>query len=237
MCVHDRVQVDPADALERAHQEGVGREQLAGTATLHVALAEARAELLEERRLLRGQLDRPLGVLPFQRQPALVPRAEPSVVEDLLHRDRRDAPPLQRQGRLDPVAAVRRVRQRQLLDPRHHLRRGGHRVALGDRRQVLEAVQALQLEAPLPVVEAGAVDAAPPARLGDVAQPLGQLQHRQPAVRQLLVRVLGRDPACRLRHLRPSSPSAWTSPGRKTRRLRRQVTARRSMWNSATRIL
>jgi hypothetical protein len=68
------------------------------------------------------------------------------------------------------------VQERQLGDPRHHLGRGGHRVALGDRRQVLETVQALELEAPLPVVEAGAVDAAAPARLGDVAQALRQLQ-------------------------------------------------------------
>ena len=68
--------------------------------------------------------------------------------------------------RLDPVAAIGRMRQRLLRDPRHHLRRGGHRVALGDRRQILQPVQALELKAPLPVVEAGPVDPAAPAGLG-----------------------------------------------------------------------
>jgi hypothetical protein len=155
-------------------------------------LAEAGVQLLEEGHLLRAQLDGLLGILPLQRQPALVPGAQPFVVQDLLHRDRRHPPAFQRQQRLDPVAAVSRVGQRQLFDPRHHLRSRRHRMRLGDRRQVLEPVQALQLEAPLPVVEARPVDAAAPAGLGDVAQPLGQLQHRHPPMRQLLRRILGR---------------------------------------------
>ena len=47
--VDHRVQVDPADALERADHEGVGREQLARRLALDVALAEAGIELLQER--------------------------------------------------------------------------------------------------------------------------------------------------------------------------------------------
>src|SRR6185312_11346044 len=49
-------------------------------------------------------------------------------------------------------------------------------MALGDRRQVLEAFQALELEAPLPVVEARPVDPAAPAGLAHIPQPLGELQ-------------------------------------------------------------
>jgi hypothetical protein len=45
---------------------------------------------------------------------------------------------------------------------------GGHRVALGHRRQVLQPVQPLELEPPLSVVEARSVDAAAPAGLGDM---------------------------------------------------------------------
>ncbi len=163
------------------------------------------------------------GVPALERQPALVAGAEAPLVEELLGRDRRHPAALQRQKGLDPVAAVSRVRQRQLLDPLHHLGRRGHRVRLGDRRQVLQPVQPMGLEAPLPVVEAGAVDATPAAGLGDVAQPLRQLQDRQPPVRQLLVGVLRRQLACRLRHRPSSPPAAWTSPGRKTRRLRRHL--------------
>jgi hypothetical protein len=130
-----------------------------------------------------------------------VARAQALVVEDLLDGDRRQAPALQRQQRLEPVAAVGRMQQRQRLEPLDHLDRRGHRVALGDRGQVLEAVQAFKLEAPLPVVEARPVDPAAPAGLGDVAQPFRQLDHRQPPMRQLLIRVLGCDLARRLCHL------------------------------------
>jgi hypothetical protein len=79
------------------------------------------------------------------------------------------------------------MQQRQLNDPFDHLDRRGHRVALGARRQVPEPVQALQLKAPFPVVEAGPVDSAGPVGLGNVAQPFGQFEHRQPAMRQLRV--------------------------------------------------
>ncbi len=51
--VDDGVQVDPADALERADHEGVGGEQLAWTLALDVALAKAGVELLEEGRPAR----------------------------------------------------------------------------------------------------------------------------------------------------------------------------------------
>jgi hypothetical protein len=52
-----------------------------------VALLEAGIELFQERRLLGTELDRPLGVLPLERQPALVARAQALVVKDLLDGD------------------------------------------------------------------------------------------------------------------------------------------------------
>ena len=163
------VQVDPADALQGADHEGIRGQELTRPLALDMALLEAGIELLEERRLLRGQLDRLVGVLALQRQPALVAGAEALVVEDLLDGDRRDPPPLQGQQRLDPVAAIRRMGQRQRLDPRDRFGRRRHRVRLGDRRQVFfEAIQAFELEPPLPVVEAGPVD---PASRGSGASP------------------------------------------------------------------
>ena len=59
---------------------------------LDVPLAKAGVQLLEEGDLLHRQLDGLIGVLPLQRQPAFVPGAQPLVVEDLLHRDRRHPP-------------------------------------------------------------------------------------------------------------------------------------------------
>src|SRR3712207_7183560 len=60
------------------------REQLAGTGALDVPLAEARVELLQERHLLGTELNRLVGVLALERQPALVPGAQALVVQDLL---------------------------------------------------------------------------------------------------------------------------------------------------------
>jgi hypothetical protein len=97
--------------------------------------------LLQERRLLGAELDHLLGVLTLEREPALVARAQALVVEDLLDGDRREASALQRQERLEPVAAIGWMQQRQGLDPRHHLGRRRHRVTLGDRRQILEAIR------------------------------------------------------------------------------------------------
>jgi hypothetical protein len=53
----------------------------------------ARIELFQERCLLGAELERLLGVLLLERQPALVARAEALVVEDLLDGDRRQPPP------------------------------------------------------------------------------------------------------------------------------------------------
>ena len=190
---------------------------------LDVALLEAGIELFQERGLLGAEFERLLGVLALERQPALVARAEALIVEDLLDGDRRQAPACQGQEAPRAGCSHRPMQQRQRLEPGHHLGRR-RRVALGDRRQVLEAVEAFGLEAPLPVVETGAVDLVAPAGLGDIAQPLGQLQHRHPAVRQLLDRVLGGDPLPGgLCHPSPPLPTAWTIPDRKTRRLRKQI--------------
>ena len=211
--VDHRVQVDPPDALERADHEGVGREQLARRPALDVALAKARIELLEEGDLLGREFDRLPRGLGLQGQPALLAGAELALVQKLMDGDRRHPPAFQSKHGLQPVAAVRRVLERQLQEPRHHLDRRGHRMALRHRRQVLEAIQTLQLEAALPVVEAGPVDAAAAARLADVAEPLGQLQNRHPAMRQLLMRILRRDPLrCRLSQSLTSSTSSLDHP-------------------------
>ena len=161
-----------------------------GAPALDVALAKARIELLEEGDLLGREFDRLPRGLGLQGQPALLAGAELALVQKLLDGDRRHPPAFQSKHGLQPVAAVRRVLERQLQEPRHHLDRRGHRMALRHRRQVLEAIQTLQLEAALPVVEARP-GGSPPRRhpSADVAEPLGQLQNRHPAMRQLLMRI------------------------------------------------
>ena len=78
------------------------------------------------------------------------------------------------------------------------------------RRQVLQALQPVGLEPPLPIVEAGPVHAGAPAGGRDAAQRLRQLQHVQPLPRQLLGRVLGHHPNLRLmRHHQPLLKADW----------------------------
>lgn len=173
------VQIDLADALQIANEERVLAEQLARTAAFHVPLAEARVLLLEEVDLLLREFDRLLGIAPFQRQPALFAQAEIVIVEDLLDRDRRDPGALQHQQRLDAIAAIGWVLHRQRQDALHHFVGRRLRVRSVDRRQVFQAIETVRLKPPLPLIEAGAVHAAPPARLRRIAQPRRQIQHRQ----------------------------------------------------------
>jgi hypothetical protein len=88
-----------------------------------------------------------------------------------------------------PVAAIGRMLKRQRLDPLHYRLRRRLRVALVDRRQVLQPLKALRLEPTLPLVEARPVQPALPACLRDVPELLGKFQHTQPALRQLGIRV------------------------------------------------
>lgn len=119
---------------------------------------------------LGRQFDRLLGIGLLQGQPAIGLRPQPTFVQDLLDGDRGDPDALQRQHRFEPVAAIGRMRQCQRPDALHRLRRGGLRMALVDRRQVLQPLEALRLEPPLPFVEAGAIQAALPTGLGNVPQ-------------------------------------------------------------------
>jgi hypothetical protein len=117
-----------ARALQAADEEGIGRQQLARRAALHMPLPEAGIELFDERGLLCRDLDRPASQLLLQLQPALVPAAEPGRVQELLDGDRRDAGAFERQHRLQAVAAIGRMLERQRLDARHRLWRRGHRM-------------------------------------------------------------------------------------------------------------
>lgn len=63
--------------------------------------------------------------------------AQAVLVQDVLDGDRRNPFTIQGQHGLDPVAAIGRMFQGQVLDPRHRFRRDGLGVALVDRRQVL----------------------------------------------------------------------------------------------------
>ena len=77
------------------------------------------------------------------------------------------------------------MRQRQGLDPFDHFRWRGLRVALVDRRQVFQPIEALRLKPPLPLVEARPVQAALSACFSDIPQFPGQFDDAQTALGNL----------------------------------------------------
>ncbi len=134
-----------------------------------MALAKAGVELFQEGRLLGGDRDRLSRIGRLQRQPALDPRPQAVVVEDLLDGDRGDPRALERQRRLMAIAAIPRMLQRQRLDPLHNRLRRRPRMALVDRRRVFQPLEALRLESPFPLVETRPVQPALPACLRALA--------------------------------------------------------------------
>lgn len=88
--VHHRVQVDLAHPFEPPHVEGIGAQQLAGTAALPMAFAETRIGLLNLGHLFSAQLDRLLSHLLFELEQALVLAAQAVLEQDVLHRRRAD---------------------------------------------------------------------------------------------------------------------------------------------------
>lgn len=161
-------------------------------------LPEGGIELFDKGGLLGSDLDGLACQLLFQLQPAVVFGAETGLVQDLLDGDRRDAHALERQYRLQAVAAIGRMLQRQGVDAGHRLRRRGHGVRLVDRRQVLQAFEAVGLEAALPLVEAGAVHSPAAAGFRRIAELFGKLKNAQ----TLLGKLAGGIPPGRFRWLR-----------------------------------
>jgi hypothetical protein len=68
--IDGRLQVDAPHALERADEEGVHDDQLAGAVNLDLALAELRAEAFKQADLLVAELDLAFGDALFQPQQA-----------------------------------------------------------------------------------------------------------------------------------------------------------------------
>ena len=118
MAVDDGLQVDLADAFQHADEEGVDRHQRAGVRGLDVAVAELRAEPLEEPGLLGRELDRPLGRGLLQPQQPLVFRQQVVPAPDPAHPAGADLQAAQGQLVGDPHRAVGRVRQGMVEDRR-----------------------------------------------------------------------------------------------------------------------
>ena len=163
-------------------------EQLTRTGGLHVPLLPLRILLLQESHLIAVERQGPLTDVPLQREPPVIAAAQCPLVPDLLHRGRADAHALKPEPVARSVAAPRRVLRCNLHHPRHHGPGRGYRMTLGNRRQVLQPLQAVGLKAPLVLAKARARDAAASPRLRHPPQRLGQLQQAQPLLRQFLLR-------------------------------------------------
>ena len=118
----------------------------------------------------------------------------------------------------------------QFLDPLHRLGRRRLRVALVDRRQVLETVEPLGPKAPPPLGEARPVESSLAARFGDVAQLSCQFQNAQAMLgtRAPRIPLTTLRPPCRAGHDSLLSVSNSTE-----RRLRGHLTCLDAIMNDA----
>lgn len=90
VAVDRSLQVDPANAVQHAHEERVDRDQGAGVRRLNVALQELRREALQQPDLLVAERGLLLRRRLLQAQQALVLGQQPVAVPDPAHSARRD---------------------------------------------------------------------------------------------------------------------------------------------------
>ena len=165
------LQVDLADALEHADEEGVDRDQGAGVRRLDVALAELGAEALQQPDLLIGQLERALGGGLLEAQQALVLGQQPVTLPDAADAAGGDLDAAQHQLLSDPQRAMAGMGERVVEDRLLDL--GRHPVgvrAAGAGQPVEQPLGAVGLEVPADLVELLARIAHHPAGFADVAE-------------------------------------------------------------------
>ena len=152
-------------------------------------LPELRILLLDKAHLLLAQFHALFGHMLLQAQPAIVARAQPMLVQDVLHRWSRDREAFQSQRVTEEIAAPGGMLQADGQQTFNVLRRGVHRVRLRDRGQVFESFDAVPLEAALVLVERLAREAAAAAGFRDVAEGLGEFEDGEALVGELLFSV------------------------------------------------
>lgn len=127
-------------------------------------LPEAGIVLFDLLRLLRRQFDTLLQVPLLHLHPAVVHAGHSVADQDLLHRWKTDRHTLDLQGIRQFHAPPRRLLQTRLQNFRFCLRRCGVRLALDDRRQILQPLQTVCLETAFQLVETRSVHPASTAR-------------------------------------------------------------------------
>ncbi len=110
------MQVDLAHPLEHADEEGVDSDQRAGVRRLDVALAELRAEALQQAQLLIGEVQAALGGCLLQAQQAVVLGQQPVTLPNPADTGRGDLDALQVQLVGHPNRSMAGLGQRMVED-------------------------------------------------------------------------------------------------------------------------
>ena len=178
--VDDDLNVDLADALERAPVERVLIEQFSGRRGLDMAHAELRRVALQQPDLFLGQ---DVGLLPglgLEAQQALVARLQIMAEPDAAHAGRADVDALEAELVGDTLGTVGGLFEAQVEDALLDGLGDPVRMRVPGAAALLdEGGHAADLERLLDLVEGVAVVAHDLAGLRDVAQFFGQLQQRQ----------------------------------------------------------
>ena len=182
--VHHGLQIDIAGALEVADAEGVLAQQLTPGRVLSTCRSLKQGLAFSMAITWAGMsssLRQGLGLepeQPFEAGTQLV------LVEDILDGRAGHGDAAQLELGADPDAAAGGILAGHGEDLVDHLRWGGGQMAVVDGRQVLEAGQAVDLEAARVLVEGGAVHLRLAGGGGDVAQGRGQLEDAEPVAGQ-----------------------------------------------------
>lgn len=185
------LQVDLADRLEVADEEGIDGHQIAAVVSLDVSFAELLTEVLERRHLLLIELHDAVGRGLLQSHQPVVLAEQAVAAPHVVHPGRRDLDAGHRQLAGDPQSAVAGMGQAMVEDRLLDVLADpvGMRVArAGD--PVEKAVDPVGLEVAPNLVELLAAVADDAAGRADIAKLAGELEQSELAPCYLLLRVM-----------------------------------------------
>lgn len=134
----------------------------------------------DERDLFAGEINGLSGPFRLKLEPAVLFAGHAVFDEDVLDGRRTDGNSVQFQGVGETDASPGGTIEAEGQDTLNHLLRRRHGVALGDRRQILEALNPVRLNSPRALVELAAAHTSLTAGLGDIVKRLGQIQSGKP---------------------------------------------------------
>jgi len=173
--VHHRLQIDPADAFEGAHHEGILTQEIARVRALYLSFTEAGIGFLQKLYLFLGQFYLLAVLFLLKAQEAFITGFHVFLDPDIANRARAHTDTMQTKLVRDPHRSPGRMIKGKCNDLFLDFRGSLIGEALGNGELVQEPIQTPLLEGPFVLVELAPGNAVPAAGLGDVTQSFSKL--------------------------------------------------------------